>query len=279
VATIPNSIVARSQIINRSVPTQRRAASIDIPTLSTARSEQLMDLARQAILLCPAILPQPEPSVLIKHIGTRTTTIGVNYFVATTPALGQAKSQLLRQVRRLFRQAGVQDGQPATPASVLANLVLFESLSAPQIDALAAQLITRRFDPGDALFEAGSVGQSLYVIRSGIFGIVGTDNHAARPLRDRIGPGEYIGEISMMTGDPRPVTVAALTAGEVLELPRGALETLLKEDKQLSAAMERSVRRGLALIDRDSAARNCHPLDPGGSLLQRIRGFLHARPA
>ena len=37
-ATIPNSIVARSEIINRSVPTERRAASVDIPTLSTARS-------------------------------------------------------------------------------------------------------------------------------------------------------------------------------------------------------------------------------------------------
>jgi small-conductance mechanosensitive channel len=56
VATIPNSIVARSQIINRSVPTERRAASIEIPTLSSARSEHLMELVRQAILLCPAHL-------------------------------------------------------------------------------------------------------------------------------------------------------------------------------------------------------------------------------
>lgn len=39
VATIPNSIVARSQIINRSVSTERRAATLDIPTLSTAPSE------------------------------------------------------------------------------------------------------------------------------------------------------------------------------------------------------------------------------------------------
>jgi len=96
VATIPNSIVARSQIINRSVPTERRAASIDIPTLSSASSEQLMELARQAVLLCPAILVHPEPSVVVKHIGTRTTTLAVNYFVASTAVLTQSRSQLLR---------------------------------------------------------------------------------------------------------------------------------------------------------------------------------------
>ena len=86
VATIPNSIVARSQIINRSVPTERRAASIEVPTLSTARAETLMELARQAVLLCPAILEQPVPSIVLKHVGTRTTTLGVNYFVERTSA-------------------------------------------------------------------------------------------------------------------------------------------------------------------------------------------------
>lgn len=39
IAMIPNSIVTKSLIINRSVPTPRRAASVDIPVQSSARSE------------------------------------------------------------------------------------------------------------------------------------------------------------------------------------------------------------------------------------------------
>jgi small-conductance mechanosensitive channel/CRP-like cAMP-binding protein len=276
-ATIPNSIVARSQIINRSVPTQRRAASIEVPTLSAAPSDTLMELARQAVLLCPAILEQPLPTVVLKHVGTRTTTIGVTYFVATTSALAQAKSQLLREIRRLFRHAGVQDGQSLSPAKLLAGLTLFESLTPDQIDQLAASLTSLSFDPGATLFDQGSVGASLYVVRSGIFEISEHRSGGAKRVHGRIGPGEYLGEISMMTGEPRPVSVDALTDGNVLELPKAALETLLAEDRALGAALERSVQRGLALLDRDAAARTCQPLDADGSLLARIRGFLTSR--
>ncbi len=277
VATIPNSIVARSQIINRSVPTERRAASVDIPTLSSARSDQLIELAQHAILLCPTILPTPEPSVFIKHVGTRTTTLGINYFVATTSALTQARSQLLLQVRRMYHHAGVRGDHIPSQAELLASLILFESLATPQIEELAGQLIRHRPDAGDTLFEEGSTGRSLYVVRSGVFEISRADGRGGRFVHGRIGPGEYLGEISMMSGDPRPVTVTALTTGEVLELPRHALATLLEQDKGLSAALERSVQRGLALLNRDAAARTCHPLDQNGSLLARIRDFLRSR--
>lgn len=276
VATIPNSIVARNQIINRSVPTERRAASVEIPTLSSARSEHLMDLVRQALLLCPDILTEPSPSIALRHIGTRTTTIGVNYFVASTPKLTSAKSQLLRQVRRLFRHAGVGDGTIETPAVLLQNLPLFESLSSEQIQQLAGDTLRRNFEPGDALMEQGSVGASLFVIGSGIFEIRRQRDEGSDLIYGRIGPGEYIGEVSMMSGDARSVTVKALTSGSAIELPRAALETLLKQDEALSTALERSVQRGLALLDRDDAARNCQPLDHGGSILGRIRGFLRA---
>lgn len=274
VATIPNSIVARNQIINRSVPTERRAASVEIPTLSATRSEHLIDLVRQALLLCPDILAEPAPGIALKRIGTRSTTIGVNYFVASTPKLGSAKSQLLRQVRRLFRHAGVGDGEIETPAMLLRNLTLFETLSTEQIQQLADDTIPRSFEPGDALMEQGSVGASLYAIGSGIFEISRHQGDGSTFVYGRIGPGEYIGEVSMMSGDPRSVTVMALTAGTAIELPRTSLEALLKQDKALSVALERSIQRGLALLDRDHAARACQPLDQGGSILVRIRAFL-----
>ena len=263
VATIPNSIVARNQIINRSVPTERRAASVEIPTFSSARSDHLLNLVRQAILLCPDILTEPASNIALTRIGTRTMTIGVNYFVASTPKLALARSQLLRQVRRLFRHAGIGDNGIETPAALLRNLALFETLSAEQIQQLADDTILRSFEPGNALMEQGSLGASLYVIASGIFEIHRQRSDGSNFVYGRIGPGEYIGEVSMMSGDPRSITASALTTGTAIELPRTSLEALLKQDKALSAAIERSVQRGLVLLERDDAARACQPLDHG----------------
>jgi len=44
-------------------------------------------------------------------------------------------------------------------------------------------------------------------------------------------------------------------------------------------ALERSVRKGLALLDRDDAARTAHPLDESGSLLSQIGQFLRRQLA
>ncbi|QYE34713.1 mechanosensitive ion channel [Polymorphobacter sp. PAMC 29334] len=274
VAIIPNSIVARSQIINRSVPTARRAVSLDIPTLSQARSEHLIELVRQAIMLCPSLLDTPTPSVFVKYIGTRTTMLGVNYFVASTSAMTLARSELLRQTRRLFRHAGIQDGAQPTDKALLGSIELFESLDDTQLGVLAAGLHHHILEPGAVLFEQGGVGSSLFVVNSGIFEIASHTAACPSHVYGKIGPGEYLGEISMMSGEPRPVGAKALTKASALELPKSVLEGLLRDNPELSAALERSVERGLALLDRDTAARTCEPLDVHGNLLSRIVTFL-----
>lgn len=39
--------------------------------------------------------------------------------------------------------------------------------------------------------------------------------------------------------------------------------------------MEKSVRKGLALLDRDDAARITHPAEQESDLFARIRAFFH----
>lgn len=273
IAMIPNSIVAKSLITNRSVPTPRRAASVTIPVQSPLRSELLIGLIHQAILLSPTLLEHPSPSVSLKYLNPRSTTFQVNYFVAKSSDLTAARSQLLRQARRLCRHAGAGADPAPTTAMLLSGLVLFEALSGEQIARLEAGLIVRRLDPESFLFEQGGVGASIFVVRSGVLEISRIEDGAPHAI-GRIGPGEYLGEVSMMSGKPHPVSAKALTACDALELPRSALEGLLKEDAALGEALENSVRRGLALLDRDDAARNAQPLDEGGALLDQIRQFL-----
>lgn len=278
VASVPNSIVARSEIINRSVPTERRAASVNIPTQSTLRSDTLLELVRQAVLLCPAILEHPASKVSIKSFGTRTTMLEAAYHVASTADLSIAKSQLLRQTRRLFRHAGIVVDGPDTPASLLGEIVLFESLTPDQIGHLADALIAHTYDSGERVFEQDSPGAALFVIRSGVVEVARDEANGTRTIYGCVGPGEYLGEISMMSGAVHRVTATALARTDVFELPRSALEGLLGGgDGALSAALERSMKRGLALLERDAAARMCHPLDAGGTLIGRIENFLDRR--
>jgi small-conductance mechanosensitive channel/CRP-like cAMP-binding protein len=272
IAMIPNSVVAKGLIINRSLPTPRRAASVDILMPASARPETLIELIGQAILLSPRLLPAPEASVALKHLGVRLNTFVVSYFASSTD-FASAKGQLLRQVQRLCRHAGIGTDPAPSQGALLSELALFDRLTDDQIARLEAGLVPHKLEPRSLLYDQGEVGTSIYIVRSGVLEVSRGNAGVSKPV-GRIGPGEYLGEISMMSGKPHPVSIAALTRCEVLELPRSALEGLLNDDVALGEALEQSVQRGLALLDRDDAARNAQPLDEGGSLLTKIRQFL-----
>jgi small-conductance mechanosensitive channel/CRP-like cAMP-binding protein len=274
-ATIPNSIVAKGQIINRSVPTSRRIDTVEIVAPSEARAETLFELFRQAAMLCPIILDAPPPSVGLRRAGLRTSTYATTFYVIDTPTMFEARSMLLRQIRRLFRHAGIGLPAPMTSSELLASLVLFDALNADEIQALVSTLVTHAVEPGDVIFRQGTLGTSIYIVQSGILEIVREKDSVSKTL-GRIGPGEYMGELGLITGMARAVTMTALTHGRVLELPGDSLTELIKSNASLNATMERCVKRGLAMLDRDSAALDSQPIAQGFDLLARIRDFFRS---
>lgn len=274
VATIPNSIVAKGRIVNRSVPTTRRSASVEISVPVEAPSETVMELLRHASLLCPEILPLPAPSIALKRSGIRSATYAVSFSVVDSSVLSSARSALLVQMRRMLHRGGVglRGMTAGTNAGLLASLVIFESLAPAEIDQLAKSLIAHTVEPGDVIFRQGADGKSLYVVQHGVLEAVWRGAAAVDEKVGRLGAGEYFGELGLITGMPRAATMIAVTHGRILELPGESLRKLLDSNAGLNAAMERSVRRGLALLDRDPGARAVQSV-PAPDLLARIRAF------
>lgn len=274
-ATIPNSLIAKAQIINHSIPSRRRAGSIEIIAPATVPSETVLELIRQATLLCPSVLAVPAPTLTIRRSGLTSCTYAASFSVADTPLLAGAKSGLLRQVRRQFRHAGINRPAPMPTIELLGSLVLFEALSPAEIETLAEALIVHSFEPGDLLFSQGAPATSIFVAEAGVMEISRQVGEGKSDVLGRIGAGEYIGELGLITNSPRAFSLTALTHGRALEVPGESLTALLSSNKALNAAMERSVRRGMDLLDRDDAARAVHPVERTTDLFARIRAFFN----
>jgi CRP-like cAMP-binding protein len=89
----------------------------------------------------------------------------------------------------------------------------------------------------------------------------------------RLGAGEYLGEIGLLTGAAHAATARALTHCFVHQLSRGAIQPLLAANPGLMAAFDQSARRGLELLNRKVAASASEVVPNRGELLQRIRDF------
>ena len=273
-ATIPNSIVAKAPIINRSVPTRRRAGTVEIVAPAHAASDTVIELMQQAALLCPRILPLPAPSITLRRSGLHSAIYAAHIFVADSPDLTPAKSLLLRQSRRLLRHAGIGHAAPMSPTELLSSVALFETLSAEELDGLAGAFVVHNVEPRDTVFEQGMASTSLYVIDAGVFETSRLTPSGREEALGRLGVGEHIGELGLMSGAPRAFTLRALTRGRVLELRGNALADLLQSNLGLHAAMKRSAQHGRASIERADAAHLQHPSQPSSTLLARARAFL-----
>ena len=275
--TIPNSLVAKGQIVNRSVPTLRRAATVEIVVPSDVDTDTVFELMRHATLRCPNLLPTPAPAITIHRSGLQSSTYAVSFFVSDSPLLASTKSALLRQMRRVFRYAGVGRFSCMTPVELLGSVGLFAALSQRELEVLAGQLVVHLVAPDDAIFEQGSVACSIYVIAGGVMEIRRHASEAGDRSLGCIGAGEHIGELGLVTGSPRAFSIRALTHGKVLELPGGSLAALMDSNASIKAAMQRSVQKGLALLDRADAARAVHSSDPSVDTFDRIRAFFGIR--
>ena len=279
-ATVPNSVIAKSRIINRSVPSPVRTDSISVPCDAAFEPQRVVDLLHRAILLCPEILDLPAPAVVLARIDRRTHEYTVTFSVARSGVLGQAKSNLLQQILRQLRAAGMSQTPAASSARAmatppdLAGIALFHDLPAEARDRLQVQLIRHELEPGQILFAQGDTEASLFIITAGVLEV----SRQASGVLSRIGrisAGDYIGEIGMLTGAPHAATVKALTPCTVFELRKDQVAPLLAEEPEMVRQFELSARRGQALIERGVAASIGTAAIPPGALLDRIRAFFH----
>ena len=287
VATVPNSVVSKLEIVNRSVPSGVRSDSVRLWCRPTADSDQVIAVLNEAILLCPDVLEHPTPSVTLTQLGPSFHGYTISFSVANTQLLSPSKSKLLRHARKQLYHAGllaegqaqrVRSRRKLSARQALGELVLFESLESALVDDLARQNVTRLVEPGDTLFGEGAADCTLYVIASGVMEVTKSAGPSGVVTLGRLGAGEYLGEIGLLTGAAHAATARALTHCYVHQLSRGAIQPLLAANPGMLAAFDQSARRGMELLNRKVAASASEVVRNRGELLERIRDFFRVRP-
>lgn len=286
VAIVPNSVVAKSDIVNRSFPTRVRSAFIELSCPATSNPERVIDTLQQATLLCPPILPVPRSSAVLTRLGSNESRYRVNFSVSDTEHLSTTKDLLLRHARRQLYYSGLyfprtaQDiraadegtGRPIPVLPVLQEITLFEALEAEQMAELAAHLKPRSLEPGEVLFAQGGTDAALFIVVSGILEISQHMELSGQQTVGFIGAGDYIGEVSLLTGAPYAATATSRTHCKLYGLDCHVLKPLLAANSDLYAEFDRSARHGLAILNRGVAVRATDD-SASQSLLHRIRAF------
>jgi NTE family protein len=124
---------------------------------------------------------------------------------------------------------------------VLARNPLFAGLAPAELADLEAVMRRREFGAGHVICREGEAGESLFLIVDGFARVLVEDRPVARLRR-----GDVIGEMSLVSGEPRSATVVAAVPTTALELSRYGVAALIAEQPRILENLTRILSDRLA---------------------------------
>jgi CRP/FNR family transcriptional regulator, cyclic AMP receptor protein len=162
--------------------------------------------------------------------------------------------------------------------SVLLDVPFFEKLDLEERRTLAAQAELVSHPAGHELFAVGDPGDSLYILTKGEAEIYFKDTTGHRIVLETLGPGEFLGEISLLDAGPRTASVVVKEDMEAIKVDRHDLDARLLRHPtaalDLLAAMGRRLRQTAGLL-RQTASRNVNQeVDDTRTMVQRTADWI-----
>ena len=121
----------------------------------------------------------------------------------------------------------------------LAELPPLELLGPDCIAMLVNELSWIALPGGQILFQEGEPAEALYLLTTGVLGVIATTAEQGQLLVAEVHAGETVGEMSLISGDTHSATVVALRHSEFYQMPKAVFDRLVIEEPKFLAWITR----------------------------------------
>ncbi|HEX2500298.1 MAG TPA: SLC13 family permease [Methylomirabilota bacterium] len=136
--------------------------------------------------------------------------------------------------------------------TTLRTVSLFAELPREVLARLVSEFDEVEVPAGRAVFSQGDPGDALYVVVSGAVEVRGERGGPGERVAV-LGPGDCLGEMALVTGDPRSATVVALSPTRLLRLGKDRFQALSERHPVFLRELARVLCRRIARTTEDVA--------------------------
>lgn len=163
--------------------------------------------------------------------------------------------------------------------SALKGIDIFQPLNEEELSLLSERLKPSPFAPGETITRQGAAAHWLYILYRGEAEVrLYPDDGGEFKTVARLHAGDFLGEMGLITGEPRSATVVALSEVDCYRLDRESFGEILTRRPQIAEAIsallaERRLGLDAARGGLDEEARRRRFDGARVDLLSRIRSF------
>jgi small-conductance mechanosensitive channel/CRP-like cAMP-binding protein len=250
ILTLPNAAISKGIVKNLS----QKELNIGIETEFLISYEMPPNKVRaevmEAIDEIPSIVKDPSPFCRVKSFDDSAIRYLVRVFTTSVDRYMLVRDELLTRLWYRFERNGIEFGIPrriihsdtlakeALPPpsqSLLDDVDLFAPFSPQERAKLAKAAQERRFGRGEEIISIGEEGHTFYLVASGRVSVrMGIGIELAK-----LSKGQYFGEMSLLTGEPRTTTVVADEDSVLLEFGRECFVEHFANNPQLTESLSK----------------------------------------
>ncbi|MGH2518420.1 MAG: cyclic nucleotide-binding domain-containing protein [Chloroflexota bacterium] len=292
---VPNSRMGDMLLTNFSKPDTR--AEFELPfnldfAVPADRALRVLSAAVLAVAGADGILAEPEPKVRIKGVTASGVDYKVKYWIdSSRVGPGKARHIVLKSALDQLHQAGlslahaqqdvfyaplpnrVLDGSSAQDRQeLLRRIELFALLKPSELEALAENMTPALHPARSTLLSQGEPGASMFIVLEGLLDVhISFDAERAAVKVAQIRAGEFLGEMSLLTGEARTATVTAAVETVAYEITKEQIGELIAQRPELVEVLSRGIaRRKLANSEAYQRATDAEQREQHDTLARQI---------
>ncbi len=115
---------------------------------------------------------------------------------------------------------------------------LFGQFDRKTLEQILCSTSLRVYRDRDVIVHEGEPGSSLFLIVAGHVKVFTNDTDGNRVVLAELGPGDFFGEVSLLTGKPRTATITAVGQVAAIELDKPSVDRISEENPHVRQILE-----------------------------------------
>ena len=290
---IPNSLVCESIIQTFSYPNDIIENHIKINVDPFYAPNRVIKIMNDALLSVDKILKYPKAFARFKGMTDWSSMYSIFYCIDDYSKKMAIEEIVWRRVRAHLRRAGIslalqkhkillsnenetEDIELADNYNLLNDIEIFKPFPDEAKSIISEKLRNLHFREDEIIVSQGDKGDSLFIIIEGVVNIRLQLEDGNIVEIARLGAGNFFGEMSLLTGEPRTATVITLTETYLFEIKKDDIAPIMEMHPEISTLL------GEVLMDRkiknealmDKVSYSAHEIkDESNRIVSRILNY------
>jgi len=298
--SLTNKFVAEDKIVNYSRPTRRQIHNFDIILDYQHPPNLVKKVLLEMLVEVEEVVPHSTLGAFVIDYMDNGIKYGMKYWMKDYAHVNEIQdivltrlwyaltrnnikipypiSEIQMQVINDGEKESIAKNNRTKVASFLRKLDWLEGLSDEQVDTMSDNIALQFYGQNDVIIKQGEEGDAMFIIYDGVAKVfLSTDDKKLVEVAEKRS-GEFIGEMSLLTGETRSASVHAAMDMTVLMLNKDAFNNVLVKDDHILNDMIHGMnnyKSGLAKIIEEERMRNGTTTESATEIvLQKIRAYL-----